>query len=152
MLAIAGNSYIFNSQVAATRPATDYTVRVIPRCDSVAIPLEDTRILWRRWWQCANRWNGVKSFWIWNWYMDAEQQRILQNAGESRPWQQWGSYLSERQWGTVREDYSPCYWAQKAGGGYRKIEEVKSLSELIAYVAYISGLKTLSLYAYRVIL
>jgi glycogen phosphorylase len=48
MLAIAGNSYIFNSQVAATRPATDYTVRVIPRCDSVAIPLEDTRILWRR--------------------------------------------------------------------------------------------------------
>jgi hypothetical protein len=63
--------------------------------------------------------------------MDAEQQRILQNAGESRPWQQWGSYLSERQWGTVREDYSPCYWAQKAGGGYRKIEEVKSLSELI---------------------
>ena len=84
--------------------------------------------------------------------MDAEQQRILQNAGESRPWQQWGSYLSERQWGTVREDYSPCYWAQKAGGGYRKIEEVKSLSELIAYVAYILGLKTLSLYAYRVIL
>ena len=39
--------------------------------------------------------------------MDAEQQRILQNAGESGPWQQWGSYLSERQWGTVREDYSP---------------------------------------------
>ena len=38
---------------------------------------------------------------------DAEQQRILQNAKESNPWQQWGSYLSERQWGTVREDYSP---------------------------------------------
>jgi hypothetical protein len=39
--------------------------------------------------------------------MDAEQQRILQNAGASGPWQQWGPYLSERQWGTVREDYSP---------------------------------------------
>src|SRR6476620_7196846 len=23
------------------------------------------------------------------------------------PWKKWGPYLSERQWGTVREDYSP---------------------------------------------
>jgi hypothetical protein len=35
-----------------------------------------------------------------------EQQR-LDEAGESRiPWKKWGPYLSERQWGTVREDYS----------------------------------------------
>jgi len=26
------------------------------------------------------------------------------NAG--KPWRKWGPYLSERQWGTVREDYS----------------------------------------------
>jgi hypothetical protein len=34
-----------------------------------------------------------------------EAQRLLQaRAGE--PWRRWGPYLSERQWGTVREDYS----------------------------------------------
>jgi hypothetical protein len=36
----------------------------------------------------------------------AEEMR-LDEAGEKRvPWKQWGPYLSERQWGTVREDYS----------------------------------------------
>src|SRR5689334_1906766 len=36
------------------------------------------------------------------------QERLrLQEARERRiPWKQWGPYLSERQWGTVREDYS----------------------------------------------
>ncbi len=37
----------------------------------------------------------------------AERNR-LQEAHENRqPWYRWGPYLSERQWGTVREDYSP---------------------------------------------
>ncbi len=37
---------------------------------------------------------------------DAEKNR-LQEAREGRaPWKKWGPYLSERQWGTVREDYS----------------------------------------------
>ncbi len=36
-----------------------------------------------------------------------EQQRLdEQNAGR-QPWNLWGPYLGERQWGTVREDYSP---------------------------------------------
>ena len=35
--------------------------------------------------------------------MNAEAQR-LQEAGAG--WKKWGPYLSERQWGTVREDYS----------------------------------------------
>jgi hypothetical protein len=30
----------------------------------------------------------------------------LQAAREGAPWKRWGPYLSERQWGTVREDYS----------------------------------------------
>jgi hypothetical protein len=30
------------------RPAADYTARVIPRCNGVAIPLEDAQILWQR--------------------------------------------------------------------------------------------------------
>src|SRR5687767_12238824 len=39
--------------------------------------------------------------------MTAEHQRLAVNAGKSVPLVQWGPYLSERQWGTVREDYSP---------------------------------------------
>jgi hypothetical protein len=35
----------------------------------------------------------------------AEQQR-LDEAATGTPWRKWGPYLSERQWGTVREDYS----------------------------------------------
>ena len=34
-----------------------------------------------------------------------ERARLLE-AREGAPWRQWGPYLSERQWGTVREDYS----------------------------------------------
>ena len=38
--------------------------------------------------------------------MNAEEKR-LEEARELRaPWKKWGPYLSERQWGTVREDYS----------------------------------------------
>jgi hypothetical protein len=36
----------------------------------------------------------------------AEQQRLKQASEKSIPWKKWGPYLSERQWGTVREDYS----------------------------------------------
>src|SRR6185437_4589889 len=37
----------------------------------------------------------------------AEHERLAQaHAGQKR-WKRWGPYLSERQWGTVREDYSP---------------------------------------------
>jgi hypothetical protein len=37
--------------------------------------------------------------------INAEQQRLV-DAGKGTPWRKWGPYLSERQWGTVREDYS----------------------------------------------
>ena len=37
---------------------------------------------------------------------DAERRRLQEAAGQSTPWQRWGPYLSERAWGTVREDYS----------------------------------------------
>ncbi|MBS0209548.1 MAG: glucosidase [Planctomycetes bacterium] len=36
----------------------------------------------------------------------AEQARLLQSDQADAPWRKWGPYLSERQWGTVREDYS----------------------------------------------
>src|SRR6476469_857111 len=37
----------------------------------------------------------------------AEEQRLRAAAERSAYWKRWGPYLSERQWGTVREDYSP---------------------------------------------
>src|SRR3954447_10467435 len=40
-------------------------------------------------------------------YIETNEQRRLNDARESGiPWKRWGPYLSERQWGTVREDYS----------------------------------------------
>ncbi|HET7400545.1 MAG TPA: glucosidase, partial [Usitatibacter sp.] len=36
----------------------------------------------------------------------AEQQRLNDAREHGTPWKLWGPYLSERQWGTVREDYS----------------------------------------------
>jgi hypothetical protein len=39
--------------------------------------------------------------------MSAEMARLQQARAAKIPWRKWGPYLSERQWGTVREDYSP---------------------------------------------
>jgi hypothetical protein len=37
--------------------------------------------------------------------MTAEHQRLAANQRKAIPLEQWGPYLSERQWGTVREDH-----------------------------------------------
>ena len=39
--------------------------------------------------------------------LTAEQQRLEEDARRQEHWKRWGPYLSERAWGTVREDYSP---------------------------------------------
>src|SRR5467141_172682 len=40
-------------------------------------------------------------------YVETNEQRRLNETREKGvPWKKWGPYLSERQWGTVREDYS----------------------------------------------
>ncbi|MCW3091147.1 MAG: Glucosidase [Ferruginibacter sp.] len=39
--------------------------------------------------------------------MTIEESRIHQHYNNTSNWLKWGPYLSERQWGTVREDYSP---------------------------------------------
>ncbi len=36
----------------------------------------------------------------------AEDERLAQSKARTKNWQRWGTYLPERQWGTVREDYS----------------------------------------------
>ena len=38
--------------------------------------------------------------------MNAERTRLEEAGSRNAPWKKWGPYLSERQWGTVREDYS----------------------------------------------
>ena len=36
-----------------------------------------------------------------------EAGRLAEDASRKRNWKRWGPYLAERQWATVREDYSP---------------------------------------------
>ena len=40
--------------------------------------------------------------------MQSQEEKRLEKKDKSgnNPWRKWGPYLSERQWGTVREDYS----------------------------------------------
>src|SRR5476649_742150 len=35
-----------------------------------------------------------------------ESARLAEDDSRAKNWKRWGTYLSERQWGTVREDYS----------------------------------------------
>jgi starch phosphorylase len=44
----AANGFSYSAEVPATRPATDYTARIIPHLDGVAVPLEAARIVWQR--------------------------------------------------------------------------------------------------------
>jgi starch phosphorylase len=44
----AANGYAYRAVLPAARPETDYTVRLIPYRDGVAVPLEDAHILWQR--------------------------------------------------------------------------------------------------------
>jgi starch phosphorylase len=47
-LAGASGHDLYRAAVSAARPPADYTVRMIPHRDGVAIPLEEPRILWQR--------------------------------------------------------------------------------------------------------
>jgi hypothetical protein len=39
--------------------------------------------------------------------LTTEDKRLEESKARKKYWKRWGPYLSERQWGTVREDYSP---------------------------------------------
>ena len=45
---VAANSYAYNVEVSAIRPAADDRVRIIPCHDDVAVALEEAHNLWRR--------------------------------------------------------------------------------------------------------
>jgi starch phosphorylase len=47
-LAGASGLYLYSGTVPGDRPAADYTPRIIPYYDGVAVPLEDERIVWQR--------------------------------------------------------------------------------------------------------
>jgi len=44
----ASGGYVYTAAVSTARPAADFTARVIPHFDGVAVPLEDARIVWQR--------------------------------------------------------------------------------------------------------
>jgi starch phosphorylase len=44
----ASGGYVYSAAVSADRSPADYTARVIPRFDGVAVPLEAAHILWQR--------------------------------------------------------------------------------------------------------
>ncbi len=44
----ADGVYVYRAQAPASRPAADYTARVIPHCSGVTVPLEADPILWQR--------------------------------------------------------------------------------------------------------
>ena len=39
--------------------------------------------------------------------MTREEERLVESQARRFHWRRWGPFLAERQWGTVREDYSP---------------------------------------------
>ena len=43
--------------------------------------------------------------------MSTEKERLAASPNRGDAWRRWGPYLSERQWGTVREDYSASGWS-----------------------------------------
>jgi len=47
-LADESGGFVYSATVPAARPPADYTARVMPQFNRVAIPLEDNRILWQR--------------------------------------------------------------------------------------------------------
>lgn len=53
----------------------------------------------------------------------AEGKRLAEDREKKKYWKRWGSYLSDRQWGTVREDYGPD---QNATWGYFSHDQARS--------------------------
>src|SRR6476660_1794158 len=47
-------------------------------------------------------------------HLTAQEQRLEEDARREKHWKRWGPYLSERAWGTVREDYSASGTAWEA--------------------------------------
>ena len=44
----AVRSHTYSAVVSAGRPVTDYTARIVPQCDGLAVPLESGLVLWQK--------------------------------------------------------------------------------------------------------
>lgn len=78
--------------------------RSLPRIDGGLndTPVSHPTSQWRR-----TKWTPTENQPIPFSYVEVNEQKRLNEARENQiPWKKWGPYLSERQWGTVREDYS----------------------------------------------
>lgn len=77
--------------------------------------------------------------------MDKIENERLSYSSNNRNWKKWGPYLSDRQWGTVREDYSPngntwsyvnhdlarsyAYrWGEEGIGGFCDVDQILCLA------------------------
>lgn len=58
--------------------------------------------------------------------MSAEKKRLMGILKNNEPWQEWGPYLPERQWGTVRE----CFAPPEKAWGYTTFETAKKYNYL----------------------
>ena len=56
--------------------------------------------------------------------MTAERTRLEEAREQDIPWKKWGPYVSERQWGTVREDYS------ESGGAWNSFSHDQARSRV----------------------
>ena len=56
----------------------------------------------------------------------AEEKRLKEARDRNIPRKKWGPYLSERQWGTVHEDYSEGGGVSNEGGRRRRLDKVYS--------------------------
>ncbi len=66
-----------------------------------------------------------------------EDNRLEEARTRKKHWKRWGPYLSERQWGTVREDYSAGgtaweYFLYDHGSLQEHIDGAKTASEALA--------------------
>lgn len=43
-----GTDYVYTAMVTIQRPANDFTARILPTYEGIAVPLEDNRIRWQR--------------------------------------------------------------------------------------------------------
>jgi hypothetical protein len=59
--------------------------------------------------------------------MDAQNRRLNETRTNAARWGKWGPYLAERQWGTVREDYS------ESGDAARKFQEDPHRRDLVLF-------------------
>ena len=58
----------------------------------------------------------------------AEAKRLSEDKKREANWKRWGPYLSERQWATVREDYSPDgSWCVRVGWLLSKFNKLSSI-------------------------